>query len=88
MAKTVTDTITTLLSAAFAKMDSPEVLINAVSSRVRLLAKGARPLVEVHPQWSILQVALKEIADGKLTVAPAEEVPTAFTSLVSEEPTV
>lgn len=69
-------------------MDSPEVLINAVSSRVRLLAKGARPLVEVHPQWSFLQVALKEIAAGKLTVAPAEEAPTEFTSLVSEEPAV
>ena len=69
-------------------MDSPEVLINAVSSRVRLLAKGARPLVEVHPQWSFLQVALKEIADGKLTVAPEEDAPMAFTSLVSEEPSV
>ncbi|MGD9896114.1 MAG: DNA-directed RNA polymerase subunit omega [Candidatus Methylacidiphilaceae bacterium] len=84
----MSDTITVMLSSALSKMDSPEVLINAVSSRVRLLAKGARPLVEVHPQWSLLQVALKEIAEGKLTVAPAGEAPTAFTSLVSEEPMV
>ena len=83
----MSDTITALLSSALGKMDSPEVLINAVSARVRQLAKGARPLVEVHPQWSFLQVALKEIAGGKLTVAPAEEAPAAFTSLVSEEPT-
>lgn len=84
----MSDTINALLFSALGKMDSPEVLINAVSSRVRLLARGARPLVEVHPQWSILQVALKEIADGKLTVAPAEEVPTSLTSLVSEEPAI
>ena len=88
MNSTVSDPINTLLTSALGKMESPEVLINAVSSRVHLLAKGARPLVEVHPQWSLLQVALKEIADGKLTVAPGEEAPTAFTSLVPEEPAI
>lgn len=84
----MSDTITLLLPAALEKMGSPEILINAVSGRVRLLAKGAHPLVEVHPQWSLLHIALKEIADGKLTVAPAEEAPTALTSVVSEEPVV
>lgn len=83
----MSDTINVLLSAALGKMGSPEVLINAVSGRVRLLAKGARPLIEIHPQWSFLHVALKEIAEGKLTATPGEEAPTAFTSLVSEEPT-
>jgi DNA-directed RNA polymerase subunit omega len=48
-------------------VNPPEVLVNVVSRRVRQLGQGARPLVEVHPRWTLMEVALREIADGKLT---------------------
>lgn len=60
-------TNTQFVTDALAKIDVPEVLVNVVSRRVRLLGQGARPLVEVHPRWTLLEVALKEIADGKLS---------------------
>ncbi|SDU15316.1 DNA-directed RNA polymerase subunit omega [Verrucomicrobium sp. GAS474] len=46
---------------------TPEVLVNVISRRVRQLGQGARPLVEVHPRWTLMEVALREIADHKLT---------------------
>ncbi len=45
----------------------PEVLVNVISRRVRQLGQGARPLVEVHPRWTLMEIALREIADKKLT---------------------
>ncbi len=50
----------------------PEVLINVVSRRVRLLGQGARPLVEVQPRWILMEIALREIADKKLTFEMVE----------------
>ena len=46
---------------------TPEVLVNVISRRVRQLGQGARPLVEVHPRWTLMEIALREIADKKLT---------------------
>ncbi|QSR89691.1 DNA-directed RNA polymerase subunit omega [Methylacidiphilum caldifontis] len=67
---TTQENIAQLLSAALAKVEIPEVLVNMVSRRVRLLAKGAKPLIEVPPQWNFMQIALKEIAEGRLTWEP------------------
>jgi DNA-directed RNA polymerase subunit omega len=47
----------------------PQVLINMVSKRVRQLAASSRPLVEVTPQMGLMDIALAEIAAGKLKVS-------------------
>ncbi len=57
----------TFVQEALNIVGTPEVLINVVSRRVRLLGQGARPLVEVHPRWTLMEIALREIADKKLT---------------------
>jgi DNA-directed RNA polymerase subunit omega len=51
---------------------SPQILVNIVSRRVRQLGQGFRPLVEVHPRWTFMDIALKEISDGKLTYEALE----------------
>jgi DNA-directed RNA polymerase subunit omega len=58
---------THFVAEALTIVGTPEILVNIVSRRVRLLGQGARPLVEVHPRWTLMEVALKEIADGKLS---------------------
>jgi len=65
-----------ILNAALEKVQVPEILINMVSQRVRQFSLGHRPLVPVDPRWSLMDVALKEIAEGKLTyeLLPQEEL--------------
>jgi DNA-directed RNA polymerase subunit omega len=58
---------TEFLTAALTEVKSPQILVNMVSRRVRQLGMGYRPLVAVNPTWSFMDVALKEIADKKLT---------------------
>lgn len=48
-------------------VENPQVLINMVSKRVRQLGLGDRPMIEVVPKMTFMDVALKEIADGKLS---------------------
>jgi DNA-directed RNA polymerase subunit omega len=43
-------------------------LVNMVSKRVRQLAAGSRPLIEVKTTMSTSDIALAEIAAGKLTM--------------------
>lgn len=42
-------------------------LINMVSKRLRELSAGSRPMIEVDLQMGLADVALAEIAAGKLT---------------------
>jgi DNA-directed RNA polymerase subunit omega len=65
----------TLLKKALEKIPTPEILVNVVSRRVRLLARGARPLVEAPKEWGLLEIALREIAEGKLSYELVDEVP-------------
>ena len=51
-------------------ISEPQVLINMVSRRVRQLNAGSRPLIDVDPGTGLADVALLEIAQGKLVVAP------------------
>jgi DNA-directed RNA polymerase subunit omega len=51
-------------------ISEPQVLINMVSRRVRQLNAGSRPLIDVDPGTGLADVALLEIAQGKLIVAP------------------
>lgn len=55
-----------LVKQALEKIEHPEVLINMISRRVRQLGQGYRPLIPVSPQMTFLDVALAEVADGKL----------------------
>jgi len=60
-----------LLEEANKVILEPQILINAVSRRVRQLTAGSRPMVEVGVRMGLADIALTEIAQGKLTVAKA-----------------
>lgn len=47
-------------------INEPQVLINMVSQRVRQLTSGSRPLVPVEPRMGLADIALSEIAQGKI----------------------
>jgi DNA-directed RNA polymerase subunit omega len=64
-----------LVQEALAKIDNPQILINMVSKRVRQLGQGFRPLIPVNPRMTFMDVALKEIADGKLSYRHLDEEP-------------
>lgn len=58
----------------------PQILINMVSKRVRQLNAGSRPMVPVEGRMGLADIAMAEIAQGKLVrsdengepVAPAK----------------
>lgn len=50
------------------EMKDPPVLVNAVSKRVRQLCAGDRPYVKPSPGDDPEDVALRELAGGKLTI--------------------
>ena len=56
----------TLVQDALKVVHSPQVLVNIISKRVRQLGQGFRPLVAYDPKLTFMDVALKEVADGKL----------------------
>ena len=56
-----------LVEAASKVITSPQILVNMVSRRVRQLTLGHRPLVECAPGLGTADIALTEIANGKLT---------------------
>jgi DNA-directed RNA polymerase subunit omega len=56
-----------LVQAASAVVPNQQILVNMVSRRVRQLTLGHRPLVEFVPGMGHADVALSEIATGKLT---------------------
>ncbi|MDX6766554.1 MAG: DNA-directed RNA polymerase subunit omega [Candidatus Methylacidiphilales bacterium] len=66
-----------LVTDALSKIENPQILINMVSKRVRQLGQGFRPLIPVSPRMTFMDVALKEIADGKLSYRPLDEEPAA-----------
>ena len=48
------------------QIQDPYVLINVVSRRVKQLRRGSRPLVESLEKLSAEDIALREIAEGKI----------------------
>ena len=56
-----------LVQAASRVITSPQILVNMVSRRVRQLTLGHRPLVVCAPGLREADIALTEIASGKLT---------------------
>jgi DNA-directed RNA polymerase subunit omega len=57
-----------LLDEANKVVENKQVLINAVSRRVRQLSSGVRPMVEIEPRMTFADVALAEIIAGKITL--------------------
>jgi len=75
-----------LVKAASEVIINKQILVNVVSRRVKQLVLGHRPLVECPPGLREADIALTEIANGKLTfestfglngtaAAPAQVVP-------------
>ena len=56
-----------LVKAASEVITNQQILVNMVSRRVRQLLLGHRPLVEYAPGLREADIALTEIASGKLT---------------------
>ncbi len=56
-----------LVKAASEVITNQQILVNVVSRRVRQLTLGHRPLVEYAPGLREADIALTEIANGKLT---------------------
>jgi DNA-directed RNA polymerase subunit omega len=64
------------LQAALKIIDDPNILVNVVSVRVKQLKRGNRALVESLEKLLPEDMALREIAEGKITyeLATAEEI--------------
>ena len=56
-----------LVKAAAEVIPNPKILVNMVSQRVRQLCLGHRSMVEFVPGLGEADIALSEIAAGKLT---------------------
>jgi DNA-directed RNA polymerase subunit omega len=56
-----------LLSTALRKVQSRFLLVNLLTKRIRQLKDGARPLIERGNRLPVEEVALQEIAEGKIT---------------------
>jgi len=48
-------------------INDPNILINVVSRRVKQLRRGSRPLVESLEKLSPEDIALREVAEGKIS---------------------
>jgi len=57
----------TLVQDALKVVHSPQILVNIISKRVRQLGQGFRPLIAYDPKLTFMDVALKEVAEGKLS---------------------
>ncbi len=66
-----------LLAQAKSQVKDVRMFIVGVSRRARELAEGARTMVEVTPglEKDYLDLALKEVAEGKVIIKSAEENP-------------
>ncbi len=60
----------TLIDEAAEVIRDPQILINMVSKRVRQLNAGHRPMVDAGPFTSAGDIALMEIIQEKLALAP------------------
>lgn len=64
------------LQAALKIVGDPNILVNMVSARVKQLKRGNRALIESLEKLLPEDVALREIAEGRITyeLATAEEI--------------
>lgn len=57
-----------LLKAAVERIPNVPMLVNAVSQRIKQLYAGHRPYVKPQPGDEMEDLALREIAEGKLVI--------------------
>jgi DNA-directed RNA polymerase subunit omega len=62
------------LDEALKVVPNQQLLVNIVSKRVRQLTDGFRPLVDAGPRMGFADIALKELAEGRLKVSNTGEV--------------
>ena len=64
------------LQSALKVVEDPNVLINVISQRVKQLWRGNRPLVESLEKLSLEDIALREVAERKISyeLATPEEL--------------
>ena len=64
------------LQSALKVVEDPSVLINVLSQRVKHLRRGNRPLVESLEKLSLEDIALREVAERKISyeLATPEEL--------------
>jgi DNA-directed RNA polymerase subunit omega len=55
------------LESALRVVGDPNILINVVSRRVKQFKRGNRPLIDSLEKLSPEDIALREIAEGKIT---------------------
>ncbi len=60
------------LDEALLVITEPQVLVNMVSKRVRQLSAGSRAMVDIEGRMGLSDIALVEIAQGKLVLAQPE----------------
>lgn len=53
--------------AALQVINEPNILVNLVSTRVKQLKRGSRPLVSSLEKLTLEDTALREIAEGKIS---------------------
>ena len=56
------------IEEALKVIPEPQILVNAVSRRVRQLNSGSRPMIDAEIGSGLADIALQEIASGKLLV--------------------
>ena len=62
-----------LLDEASKVITEPQILINMVSKRVRQLSAGSRAMVPVEGRMGLADIALAEIAQGKLILSEGDK---------------
>lgn len=60
------------LDEALTVISEPQVLVNMVSKRVRQLSAGSRAMVDIEGRMGLADIALVEIAKGKLVLSDLE----------------
>ena len=63
------------VEAASRIIDDPYILVNVVSLRVKMLRRGARPLVSSLEKLEPEDIALREIIEGKITYELGASLP-------------
>ena len=61
------------IEEALKVIPEPQILVNAVSRRVRQLNSGSRPMIEAQIGTGFADIALQEIASGKIGVVRHSE---------------
>jgi len=61
-----------LIEQAALVIPSKQLLVNVVSKRVRQLMAGSRPLIADHFRMGLADIALSEIAAGKIAIMEKE----------------